>query len=139
MPVPPTKSSIEEAAHKFLEFGIGKGYTGSVIIRSGEMGAYVETRGKEGRWVEAYWTSADSGKIVDVTGAGNAFLGGLAAGLLLENGDIYDAALYGAVSASLVIEQLGLPTLQSQTSHPFYWNDEVPQNRLDLLRERHKK
>jgi len=44
--------------------------------------------------------------IVDVTGAGDAFCGGFAAGLL-ETGDPVRAGQYGLVSASIVIEGYG--------------------------------
>ena len=62
----------------------------------------------KGVWVDAYWTTGDKHKIVDVTGcfesrylysvssnanvklgAGNSFLGGLAAGIILS-GDMYE-------------------------------------------------
>lgn len=51
----------------FLDFGIGAEGSGYIIIRSGEHGAYVSTRGGESKWVEAYWI-IDTSKIVDVTG-----------------------------------------------------------------------
>lgn len=68
MPQPPNKENIEEACHKLLELGIGREGRGHVIIRSGPMGAYVASRDRPSRWVEAYWTQADSGSIVDITG-----------------------------------------------------------------------
>ena len=43
-------------------------------------------------------------KVVDTTGAGDAFCGGFQVGLF-ETGDPVQAALYGAVSASFVIEE----------------------------------
>lgn len=63
----PTKESIEQAANKFLEFGIGKNGAGCVIIRSGAMGAYTTTRNKGGQWVDPFWTN-NTEKVVDVTG-----------------------------------------------------------------------
>lgn len=70
LPLPPTKSTIEKAARKFLDFGIATGGQGSVVIRSGQLGAYVKSRGKNGIWVEAYWTESeeDAQHVVDVTG-----------------------------------------------------------------------
>jgi len=70
LPLPPTKSSIERAADRFLEIGIGQAGNGYVVIRSGEMGAYIKTRGREGKWVSAFWTNdlKDAQRIVDVTG-----------------------------------------------------------------------
>lgn len=68
MPLPPSKVTIEEAADKFLEFGVGNQYSGWVIIRSGELGAFIKSRVASGRWVDAFWTSSEAQKVVDVTG-----------------------------------------------------------------------
>lgn len=45
-------------------------------------------------------------RIVDVTGAGNAYCGGLAVGLG-ETGDLLESGRWGAVSASFALEQFG--------------------------------
>lgn len=91
-----TRALIETAAHRFLDLGVGaqnraRG-SGYVIIRAAGLGAYVVARrhgaAHAGRWVEAYWREED-GRVIDVTGAGNSFLGGLAAGLSLADGDVY--------------------------------------------------
>ncbi|KAH0587376.1 hypothetical protein H2248_006173 [Termitomyces sp. 'cryptogamus'] len=87
IPLPPTPSSIEQAADRLLSYGIGDSRKGWVIIRSGGLGAYVKTLDSRGQWIDAYWSINDSKRIVDVTGAGNSFLGGLAAGLMLT-GDV---------------------------------------------------
>lgn len=70
MPLPPTRSSVEQAAHRFLELGVGEAGKGSVIIRSGALGSYVATRDKGGEWIAAYWDSdhEDARRVVDVTG-----------------------------------------------------------------------
>ncbi|TCD71346.1 hypothetical protein EIP91_011117 [Steccherinum ochraceum] len=90
MHVPVTKVAVEEACNQFLKFGVGSDGTGSVIIRSGNLGAYVASSQRAGVWVDAYWTPEDEEKVVDVTGAGNAFLGGLAAGLKFTGGDVFE-------------------------------------------------
>lgn len=129
---------MEAAAVRFLDIGVGSSGQGCVIIRSGALRAYVATKANGGRWVDAFWTQHDSGKIIDVTGAGNSFLGGLAAGLLLAGGDFYEAAIYAAVSASFVIEQSGLPALsiRPETGRE-EWNHDLPHRRVDALRRRH--
>lgn len=48
--------------------------------------------------------------VVDPTGAGNAYCGGLMVGWV-ETGDLRLAGLYGAVAASFLVEQVGLPPL----------------------------
>jgi sugar/nucleoside kinase (ribokinase family) len=67
LPELPTKQSVEHAATKFLDMGVGKAGAGCVIIRSGAMGAYVTTREKGGQWVDAYWID-NKEKVIDVTG-----------------------------------------------------------------------
>ncbi|KII95784.1 hypothetical protein PLICRDRAFT_693926 [Plicaturopsis crispa FD-325 SS-3] len=141
IPLPPTKPKIDEAAARFLELGIGETGGGSVILRSGGLGAYVATRKLGGRWVDAFWTAANGGtdKIVDVTGAGNSFLGGLSAGLLLAGGDIYEATFYATVSASFIIEQEGLPKLTKFGDAPATeeWNGDSARRRLEELQTRY--
>ncbi|KAI0002985.1 Ribokinase-like protein [Russula compacta] len=137
VPLPPTKSSIEQACKTFLDFGVGPGGTGWVIIRSGGMGAYIACRSRPGAWVEAYWRTNE--RVVDVTGAGNSFLGGLAAGLTLTNGDVFEAVFHAAVSASYTIEQLGLPRITRRSSdvRSEEWNGDSPWGRLQGLKVRH--
>ncbi|KAF8164977.1 Ribokinase-like protein [Crassisporium funariophilum] len=136
IPLPPTTESIERAANEFLEIGVGLEKQGWVIIRSGELGAYLKSVQTEGAWIDAYWTASDVEKIVDVTGAGNSFLGGLAAGMMLSNGDVYEAALHATVSASYTIEQEGLPRMSSTAIET--WNGDSPSLRLEVLRKRHE-
>ncbi|HLF01711.1 MAG TPA: PfkB family carbohydrate kinase, partial [Anaerolineales bacterium] len=63
----------------------------------------------------------------DVTGAGDAFGGGFITGLA-ETGDPVEAALRGAVSASIVIEGVG--ALNGLEAHP-----DLPLARFNRLRE----
>ncbi|KAJ3856946.1 Ribokinase-like protein [Lentinula lateritia] len=130
---PISKSLIEEAANRFIQLGVKD----AVIIRSGELGAYVLRRKTGGKWVDAFWTEADASKIVDVTGAGNSFLGGLSAGLQIANGDVYEAVFYATVSASFVIEQSGLPEITSSGDRALtQWNNDSPWRRLEALKSR---
>ena len=64
----PTRELVEEACRRFLDMGVGLAGGGSVVIRSGAMGACVATRGSPCTWVDAFWTEKDSDKVVDVTG-----------------------------------------------------------------------
>lgn len=68
MPGPPTKITVENACARFLELGVGKDGKGHVVIRSGSLGAYVASRERPGKWIDAFWTEVDTQKIVDVTG-----------------------------------------------------------------------
>ena len=64
----------------------------------------------------AYHTNAE--KVIDPTGGGNAFLGGLAVclarGISSEGLSIgEEAAAWGSVAASFAIEQVGIPKLET--------------------------
>ncbi|KAN0139998.1 Ribokinase-like protein [Lactarius tabidus] len=133
---PVSKSSIERACKSFLDLGVGPAGTGTVIIRSGSLGAYAASREKPGMWIEAYWSTEE--RVVDVTGAGNSFLGGLAAGLVLTNGDVFEAARYGTISASYIVEQLSLPKITRASSdvRNEEWNGDSPWGRLQELKAR---
>ncbi|KAJ1331742.1 ribokinase [Microdochium nivale] len=65
------------------------------------------------RWIPAYHTDKD--KVVDPTGGGNAFLGGLAVALA-RGKSLEEAAAWGTVAASFAIEQVGMPTLGQETT-----------------------
>ena len=61
----------------------------------------LSTSPHEVRWVPAYWTEAQIDQVVDVTGAGNGFLGGLCAALD-EDLDIHDGkSVNSALSADM--------------------------------------
>ena len=53
-------------------------------------------------------------EVVDVTGAGDAFCGGVLAGFATKN-DPIEALLYGAVAASFCVEGLGFAGLAAAT------------------------
>jgi sugar/nucleoside kinase (ribokinase family) len=75
-----------------------------IALRQGSGGALVHRADTGETWdVPALPTS-----LVDPTGAGNAFCGGFLAGWV-QHGDLRLAGLYGAVAASFLVEQVGLP------------------------------
>ena len=80
-----------------------------VALRQGENGTTVHRADTgETRHIPAFKIT-----VVDPTGAGNAFCGGFLAGWL-KTGDIYTAGLYGAVAASFLLEQVGLPEITTE-------------------------
>ncbi|QIW95977.1 hypothetical protein AMS68_001495 [Peltaster fructicola] len=80
-----------------------------IVIRAAEHGCLVLQQGREkATWLPAFFGPSEQDKIVDPTGAGNAFLGGLAQGWL-ETGDWRIAACYGMVAASVIAEHVGSP------------------------------
>jgi len=94
--------SPEAVAAHFRERGVA-----IVALKAGDRGAYVAWEGGA-QWVPAYRT-----KVVDATGAGDAF-GGAFLHALLHDLDPPDAALVATVAAGLKVERpgavAGLPT-----------------------------
>ncbi|KJK83395.1 hypothetical protein H634G_01524 [Metarhizium anisopliae BRIP 53293] len=79
------------------------------------------------RWIPAY--HQDGRKVVDPTGGGNAFLGGLS--VALARGErLENAVAWGSVSASFAIEQVGMPSLVRNDNGVETWNGEEVQHRL---------
>jgi sugar/nucleoside kinase (ribokinase family) len=90
-------SDLWQAAEAFGAMG-----TRVVVIKQGARGQLVYETATRRKWhVPAY-----PAKVRDVTGAGDAYCGGFLTGLA-ETGKPLEAALRGAVSASLVIEGSG--------------------------------
>ncbi|RYO92000.1 hypothetical protein DL764_008203 [Monosporascus ibericus] len=61
------------------------------------------------------------GKVVDPTGGGNAFLGGLAVALA-RGKSLEEAAAWASVAASFAIEQVGVPVLGADAEGRETWN-----------------
>ncbi|KAI0842961.1 Ribokinase-like protein [Hypoxylon sp. FL0890] len=103
-----SKSAIELSARKFLDFAVGHKKQGLVVIRCGEHGVLTMSNlGAE--WVPPYYDQPCS-KVIDPTGAGNAFLGGFTVSLL-ETNDPREASICGSVASSYALEQFGAPAL----------------------------
>ncbi|KAF3767368.1 hypothetical protein M406DRAFT_39374 [Cryphonectria parasitica EP155] len=87
------------------------------------------------RWIPAYWTKELAEKVVDPTGGGNTFLGGLAVALA-RGKSLEEAACWGTVAASFAIEQVGVPSLGKTEEGEETWNDVQVEARLRELHER---
>ncbi|QIX01333.1 hypothetical protein AMS68_006850 [Peltaster fructicola] len=103
----------------------------AVVVRCGKQGSYVADGTKE-TWLPAY--HQDQAKVVDPTGGGNGFLGGLAVGLVRTN-DIIEATHWASISASFCIEQVGLPALSNHGPQEL-WNGSSVIKRLDEYKAR---
>lgn len=90
------EASAEIAALKFIEKGVEK-----VVITMGEKGAYAH----DGKNKKLYNTVCFE-SVVDTTGAGDAFSGGLVAALS-RGMDFPDAVVYGSTVAGLAITKYG--------------------------------
>ncbi|KAL3477739.1 Ribokinase-like protein [Aspergillus californicus] len=129
------KEKIESLALKVLDSGVGPGGEGTVIIRAGEHGCVVCTRHISPTWLPPFYISGDGHdtKVVDPTGAGNAFLGAFAIGYLNTRNAI-EAACYGAVGASFALEQVGMPE-RSNGADGELWNGATVVSRLREYRQ----
>ncbi|WVW84663.1 hypothetical protein I302_106697 [Kwoniella bestiolae CBS 10118] len=110
-----------------------------VVIRCGHLGCcYASTPPSRSevmvKWVQAYWNPQrrgwTEGVVKDPTGAGNAFMGGLAAAL--DSGKSLDeGVIWGSVAASFTIEQDGLPMITNiDGDGDELWNGEDPWERV---------
>ncbi|KXT02070.1 hypothetical protein AC578_6678 [Pseudocercospora eumusae] len=117
---------VESQASHFLNDGIGSDGKGCIVVRCAEHGCLIMSRDVGPRWLPAYHT--DQEKVINTTGAGNAFLGAFAIGLL-ETNNIVKAAMYGQVASSFMIEQAGVPKL-SKDSEDELWNGVKARGRL---------
>ncbi|KAM0751968.1 Ribokinase-like protein [Meredithblackwellia eburnea MCA 4105] len=132
-----TSLSVEELAKKFRELGAR-----NIVIRSGARGSFVLSEGDgEGVWVAPYHTKETKDRVRDTVGAGNSFLGGLMAGLVLSKAksakpSLIDAVQRGAISAGFMIEQAGFPRFRVDSDKKERWNDDLAEERLTELRLR---
>lgn len=104
------KESVEQQARAFMPASPPRPFC--IIIRCAEHGCFVLSKSsnvEESMWLPAYHLPG-SNRVVDPTGAGNAFLGGAAMGYL-QHGDFAMAATYGSVAASFAVEKVGLPDI----------------------------
>jgi sugar/nucleoside kinase (ribokinase family) len=129
--------AIEGLCDQWLQSGIGSEGQGGIVVRAGKDGCLVARQGLR-KWMPAYHQSAE--RVVDPTGGGNGFLGGLAMGLVrggatsgVEN--LEEAAQWGSVSASFAIEQVGMPVL-SHSPQGETWNNTRVEDRLSEFKQR---
>jgi len=99
-----TVADAEKAADEFLARGVG-----NAVITLGAQGAYL----KNAR-IEAHVPAVDAGKVVETTGAGDAFNGGFAVALS-EGMDLVEAVRFGCATAGISITRPGTaPSMPSR-------------------------
>jgi sugar/nucleoside kinase (ribokinase family) len=132
------QDTFEQLARFHVDAGIGSDGHGIIVVRAGEHGSLVHSKGMAPTWVPAFHEPIESGinpKVVDTTGAGNSFLGGFAVGLL-ESGDPVVAVQYGSVAASYMVEQIGLPDITYDEDGSEQWNGTNVRDRLKTYQAR---
>jgi sugar/nucleoside kinase (ribokinase family) len=95
-----------------------------VALRRGAAGSLVYQRGRRG----LLRVPAAPAQVVDVTGAGNAYAGGMLVGWC-ESRSLETAATCAAVSAAVTIEQIGPPTITPAML------DDAKRRQVELLAE----
>ena len=132
----------------------------ALVLRQGEKGCTVCSAYRQFR-VPAYHRAFTDlspeerhqwvNKVIDVTGGGNAFLGGFCIGLGMMSrwrekdpslglSDFEGAAFYGTVAASFAIEQIGMPKVTYKEADGVeLWNGDLPSDRVDTMLRRVRK
>lgn len=143
-------SAIEDLAiklyHRIRDHQDSNSTVPIICIRAGALGSLLCLHNILLHWIPAFHTIDQIDKIVDVTGAGNAWLGGFTAGLALAGTERLDwnasslikAARMGSISAALTIEQTGLPNI-SISKEGELWNGKAIADRMKELEERSRK
>ena len=104
-------NNIEIAAKKFLDMG-----PMVVIIKLGSDGCYVAQKS-----IQKYIPVFPIKKLIDPTGAGDSFAGGLIGCLASENTDNFiEAAIFGSAMASFGVENFGLEGLLNITKKSLF-------------------
>jgi len=127
--------TLIQHVESFTRDGIGFDGTGSIVLRCGAKGCHTlaKTPGNDSGksfWLPAYHPVDDGAdKVVDPTGGGNAFLGGLSVGLARGN-SVHQACIMGTIAASFAIEQVGMPKLEyDDNGLDERWNGETAAER----------
>ncbi|KAK4687815.1 hypothetical protein P7C73_g2305, partial [Tremellales sp. Uapishka_1] len=142
LPLEHSRTQVEHAAHLFHTHLSTPSLSNqdtthqaipAIVVRSGELGSYTLSSNWLG-WIPAYWRASESHRVVDPTGGGNGFLGGLCAGLMLSDGDLKVASIYASTAASFAIQQKGLPTIEAGERE--LWNGDNVWDRLAEMADR---
>ncbi|KAI9739187.1 MAG: hypothetical protein M1834_007400 [Cirrosporium novae-zelandiae] len=141
---------LQNHARDWVTHGIGPDRKGAVVVRRGAQGC--STFDSSGIWKNypAYHpleTSQNAERVnaavVDPTGGGNTFVGGLAVGLVrggeqpgLQNLEI--AIIWASVAASYAIEQVGLPVISHSIHGTELWNRQCVRHRIEAFNRKCK-
>ena len=112
--------NIQQMANAILDLG-----PKSLIIKDGENGSSYFDHDNNIYTMKAYPLE----KVIDTTGAGDAYLGGVLMGMV-KGMHIFDAMKIGAVKASFCIEGIGVDGLLNVSKKEF-------QNRVDWMHKNH--
>lgn len=142
-----SESYLEHLARLFLEKAAENGGDDlPLLVRVAERGAFIISRSQSliARWYPAFYgqeptisqSPYSAKKLVDPTGAGNAFLGAFTHGYQ-KTKSMHEAACRGAVASSFALEQLWLPGMTFARDGIELWNGEASRARLDQYKAKH--
>ncbi|CUS15697.1 unnamed protein product [Tuber aestivum] len=132
--------TIKSLAEKIAAAGIGQQGNGAIVVRAGKLGCLVACRKHAPIWLPAYYPPTETGgnnpRVIDPTGGGNAFIGGMSISIA-RNGSakFVLAAAMGMVAASFAIEQFGMPELEVVDGEE-RWNGVSVRERMEEYRRR---
>ena len=148
----PDTEKLDRSCHELLNRRHSE-KPSAIVVRMGELGARV-VQSKRSKNINPYHKSLSAMKtdeekvrwrnrVVDPTGAGNAFLGGFCVGFLVRQvyGDLTHfemGAVFGSIAASFVVEQIGMPVLRAidgNLKKGEQWNGDHVQDRLKTYQE----
>lgn len=132
------KPKRKEYAHGGLQLDMDMGalFAGLVCDEDGSVAREeIEIDPGVERWFPAYYRGGEEEKVVDPTGGGNTFLGGMAVALA-RGKTIEEACEWGNVAASFAIEQVGVPVLGKDEEGRETWNEVRVDERLKEYQER---
>lgn len=141
VPAMPDKDAFERLCAPLMVERSGPGAREILVTRAGAMGCFVKTETQSVLLPAYHSPSKDAtadiaSKVVDTTGAGNAFLGAFAMGLMQSSGDVIHAACAGNVGASFAVEQVGVPALTISEDREELWNGEEVSTRMQVYKTR---
>ncbi|PWW79998.1 Ribokinase-like protein [Tuber magnatum] len=132
--------TIKSLAGKIAAAGIGQQGSGAIIVRAGKLGCLVACKKHTPIWLPAYHPPTEGGDnnpgVVDPTGGGNAFIGGMSISIARNGSTKFVlAAAMGIVAASFAIEQVGMPKLEVVDGEE-RWNGVSVRERMEEYRRR---
>ncbi|KAI0595973.1 Ribokinase-like protein [Biscogniauxia sp. FL1348] len=104
----------------------------AIVIRAAEHGCFL-TDGVTKKWLPSFHYSND--RVIDVTGAGNTFLGAFTA-VFQRTRDLTESAVQATVAASFALEQISLPERTTNQEPGELWNGVKVSQRLEEYRVR---
>ncbi|KAI1485127.1 Ribokinase-like protein [Biscogniauxia mediterranea] len=126
-----TRELIEECAARLLK-PQPLSAVKAIVVRAAEHGCFL-VDGATKKWLPPFYSHND--RVIDVTGAGNTFLGALTT-VFQRTRDLTESAIQATVAASFALEQISLPERTVSQESGEVWNGVKVSQRLEEYRAR---